>query len=124
MLPWTVLASSIILAFIPGLFFVESEEINFGISIVISIRHNDPLYLLFKYVCLNSVINQAYLNWTILAVGDALTNSDVEIILNYLSVLPKHKYIFKNLPLHLSERYIYKTRKPLQCGPPPHGYWL
>ena len=121
----TILACSIVLFFITGSIFTVtcSEEIHYGIPIVISLRHYDPSYLLFNYVCLNSVINQIYSNWTILAVGDALTNSDADIILNYLSVLPKNKYIFKNLPLHSSEKYIYKTRTPLKCGPPPHGYW-
>jgi hypothetical protein len=91
---------------------------HFGICISTYQRPYDLDFLLLHNTSLASVMAQSYSHWTIILVGDALTEEQESIMLGQVKRLriPPEKIIYRNLDPQLSEKNIFKERAILPCA--------
>lgn len=91
---------------------------HFGITMPTYQRSYDLTFSLLHNYSLPSVLSQSYPHWTIILVGDALTEHQEEIMLQRVNQLniPPEKIIYRNLDPQYSEKNIFKERNVLHCS--------
>ena len=93
----------------------HNKNIHFAVLMGITHRNADPSFYLFNRT-LESVLQQTYQDYTLVLVGDVLSPSSEDIVFNHLKRAPKEKWIYQNIKLEKTERFIYKLRNPLTCN--------
>ena len=101
------------------------NEPHFGICISTYQRPYDLTFSLLHNTSLPSVLTQSYPHWTIILVGDALTEAQEEIMLQRVNQLniPPEKIIYRNLDPQYSEKNIFKERPILPCAKFGRSAW-
>lgn len=91
---------------------------HFGICIATHQRQYDLSFSLLHNTSLPSLLGQSYPHWTLLLIGDALTDDQEEIVLRRINQLnfPPKKIVYRNLDPQYSEKNIFKERDILPCA--------
>ena len=83
--------------------------IRFAVVTALLFRETDPWFLLPERTSLQSVVNQTFTNWTLVVVGDGLSEHHVVRAFGAMkrAGLPKSKIIFNNKPAYFREQNYY-----------------
>ena len=100
---------------------VEGMPVHFGITMPTYPRSNDRYYLLPRATAIRSLLNQTFTNWTLFIGGDGLTVNMTRNLFATLQDVPKHKYVFQNVPSKETERHIYAHRAFAPCSTARRG---
>ena len=103
----------------------QAPDPHFGICVSTYQRPYDLDFLLLHNTSLPSLLRQSYPHWTLILVGDALTTTQEEIMLQKVRQLnfPPEKIVYRNLDSEFSEKNIFKERGILPCADFGRSAW-
>ena len=97
---------------------ITGLPIHFGVVIGTYPRYNDRHYLLPVLTAVRFLLNQSYTHWTLVIAGDHLKDPQDTKLLERMKLwnISDDKFVFVNLPVNETERFMYrKRRKYMPC---------